>query len=174
MRFQSIADVQASLPPGIKVHWVKGQMHFTVRSSRKGKKVSLGTYLSPELAKRALANFKAGLPLELTQEELAQIADEQAAREAERERNRQERGMPSQLTSKEEMFRILHNHVPPHELNSSKPYFWTSPGGKTVMIPKEVVAEYFSNLAEGMFEEGDIQFMEAEEEPIDKDIWKDL
>lgn len=170
MKFKSMADIQAALPLGIKVHWVKGQLHYTVRSSKKGRKVSLGTYLSPELAMRALANFKAGLPIELTQAEITQISNEQAAREAEKQRNQIERGIAQ--VSKQDMFFILHNEVPPHEIDSSKPYQHLTNDGKLIIIPKAIVAEYILALAEGAFTESEFEYLESpEDKPKDEAIW---
>lgn len=172
MKFSTMKDLQDALPKGIKVVWVRGQLHYIVRSSKNGKKVSLGTYLCPDLAKQALAKFKAGLPLALSSEELQAIADEQAAREAAKQRNALERA--SSVLTKTDYFKILYQESKSQHIDSTKPYYHFTEDGKQLIIPAKIVAEFIAAWANNELDD-DIEYIDDPDIPeaIDKDLWKE-
>jgi hypothetical protein len=151
---KTLQELQASLPPGIKVSIGRNEIHYIVRSSRKGKKVSLGTFTCPILAMKALAAFKANLPFELTQEDMKRIIATEQEKEIEIERRKLE--SVKLVMSKHDMFKILYDNVPAHEIDASKPYNYVTPEGNTIIIPKIILSEYLDKLVSGEFEEEDI------------------
>lgn len=58
MTLDEIQALQLRLPAGIKIVLNKGTIHYMVRSSRHGKKFSLGTFLELDDAINALVKFK--------------------------------------------------------------------------------------------------------------------
>ena len=172
MKFSTMQELQEALPKGIKVVWVRGQLHYVVRSSKNGQKISLGTYLCPDLAKQALAKFKAGIPIALTPEDLKAIADEQSSREALKQRNALERAS-SQLTQAD-YFKILYQEAKSQHIDSTKPYYHFTEDGKQIIIPQRVVADFINAWANNELDD-DIEYIEDAETPeaIDKDLWKE-
>lgn len=78
-------SLNATLPPGIRAVFVSGRVHYVVRSSKRGKKQSLGTFLDLEVAKAALVQYKLGGMVTLTAEQQQTIADKAAAQLAAQE-----------------------------------------------------------------------------------------
>jgi hypothetical protein len=85
---QELDALNAKLPRGIKAAYVKNKIHYAVRSSIRGKKVSLGTFLSLEAAIKALTQFKLKVSMEINPElvadEVTNLLTQQAIKESEK------------------------------------------------------------------------------------------
>lgn len=122
-----IATLQASLPAGIKVVVTSAGMHFNVRASRKGKRVSLGTFITATDAINALQKFKFG-EFEDIKAEIASI--KQVA-----------------LDDKSEYYLELLQSVPPHELvDASKDFSYKQEDGSVVIIPAMYVSMHLTKM----------------------------
>jgi hypothetical protein len=124
-----LAQLQASLPAGIKVTVIRGGIHYTVRSSRKGKKVSLGTYVNYEDAVEALKQFKFGVYKDSIQEvqNIRTVAK----------------------LGNYEYYKDLLDQIGVHMLESHKEYIHITEDGKEITIPAPVVTMYINEIYYG-------------------------
>ena len=144
MNITSLEALQESMPRGIKVTWANGKIRYTVRSSKNGRKVSLGTFICQKLAIETLTRFKMGVPIKLTQEEMQQIVSEETDKEVRRMWAAEEK--EKSKAPKEVMLAILAKLPATSLLDSKKPYYHMEDDGRVIMIPVAVVEEFFTNL----------------------------
>lgn len=118
----NITDIQSKLPPGVRIVFNNGHIAYSVRTSRQGKKYSLGTFSDPVKAIDALQRFKYGLFVDASAEALSLKA-----------------------SSKEEHYqkcKLLLDDVPMHTLDSSKPCMYLADDGTVINIAADIVARY--------------------------------
>ena len=79
----NLTELNNKLPSGIRAVLVRNKLHYVVRTSHLGKKHSLGTFLSLDLAIAKLAEFKIKKMTTITDDEIELVADDITAAIAE-------------------------------------------------------------------------------------------
>lgn len=120
MTTEELINLQARLPAGIKLSIIRGNIHYTVRSSRQGKKFSLGTYTDLEDAIQALLKFKQS-------NEVAKI-----------ERKPEPKTSEISFEHAQEIF----DEIGVHMLESDKAYIHVTPDGEIIRISSKHVNRY--------------------------------
>ena len=119
MTLDEIKKLQMRLPAGIKINLVHGDIRYSVRTSRNGKKYSLGTFLTIDDAVDALYAFK------------TKLMDEPVTSNSQ---------SPSKITF--EQAQEIFDEIGVHNLESNKSYKHMTDDGEIIMIPAKYVDMY--------------------------------
>jgi hypothetical protein len=142
-----LADFNAKLPAGIVAEISRGSLRYVVRTSFKGKKVSLGTFLDFDAALRAVVEYKiAGMTLADHSAMVRQMLAEYAAAEKESyELDKQAILSAAASLPTSDMYELL-DTLPPHELQTDTPTKVTKEDGSVVTIAPHVVSMYLKRM----------------------------
>jgi hypothetical protein len=120
MNGADLFKLQARLPAGVKITLVKGAIHYAVRTSRHGRKYSLGTFSDLDAALEALIRFKT----KLMDEELTDDSTTAAS------------------VLEFEQARDMLDTVGVHNLNAHRSYKHMTEDGNIIVIPAKFVDMY--------------------------------
>jgi hypothetical protein len=121
----SLTDLQARLPAGIKITLVKNKVHYSVRTSRNGKKYSLGTYVELEDAIQALIAFKNVNASNACTDRIVALPLAQP--------------LPIDMQNLLDLIGV-------HNLESNKPYRHITEDGEIIDIPAHIVTMYINSI----------------------------
>ncbi len=147
----SIEEINSKLPAGIKAVLVGGSIHYVVRTSHKGKKVSLGTFTDGNVAIAKLAEFKLKKYATIQPDELSSLSNEvesAIAQKIAREQAQVAARQASLLTGDDalSMLRAAVEESGPHILGSGAQAVTISNDlGKTI-IPADIVAIIYQEI----------------------------
>ncbi len=142
-----LAEFNSKLPAGIVAEISRGTLRYVVRTSFKGKKVSLGTFLDFDAALRAVVEYKiAGMTLADHSTMVSKMLAEYAAAEKDAyELEKQAILEAAAVLPTSEMYELLDN-LPPHELQTDTPTKITKEDGSVVSIAPHVVSMYLKKM----------------------------
>jgi hypothetical protein len=133
----SLTDLQARLPAGIKITLVKNKVHYSVRTSRNGKKYSLGTYVELEDAIQALIAFKNVNASNACNDRIVALPQTMIGT--------QPQAQPLEQTLPIDMQNLL-DLIGVHNLESNKPYRHITEDGEIIDIPAHIVTMYINSI----------------------------
>ena len=139
----NLTELNNKLPPGIRAVLVRNKLHYVVRTSHQGKKHSLGTFLSLDLAISKLAEFKIKKMTTITEDEIDLVADDITASIAEQSLSA---AAPKIATPEDEQRSILQQAVDEqgsHILGSGNKPVRVTLHGKIHTISASIVAEAY-------------------------------
>ena len=145
---QSIEDLNKQLPKGIKATLVNNEMHFVVRTSFKGKKYSLGTFLSLDAAIRALAEFKIKQTYAVAAKDIADIVSSTLAEQQVKIKSKiKDTQKQTPLATDVDLLREYIDMNGPHLLGSgNEAIHITLEDGTIKHVNKEVVAIIYTEI----------------------------
>ena len=139
----NLTELNNKLPPGIRAVLVRNKLHYVVRTSHRGKKHSLGTFLSLDLAIAKLAEFKIKKMTTITDDEIELVADDITAAIAEQALST---AAPKISTPEDEQRAILQQALDDqgqHILGSGNKHVRVALNGKIHIISASIVAEAY-------------------------------
>lgn len=136
------------LPAGIRAVVVRGVIHYVVRSSYKGVKTSIGTFLSLDVAIQKLAEYKIKKMTSLLPADLDSVADQVTAYEAEQQASKPIANMPTSMPADEaaELLQTAIDEQGPHILLGGNKPIKITLDDKTHIISAEIVAEAYQKI----------------------------
>ena len=139
----NLTELNKKLPAGIRAVLVRNKLHYVVRTSHKGVKHSLGTFLSLDVAIAKLAEFKIKKMTTITDDEIGLVADDITAAIAE---SSLLTAPPKIVTPDDEQRAILQQALDeqgPHILGSGNKHVRVALNGKIHIISASIVAEAY-------------------------------
>lgn len=144
----SLAELNKQIPKGIKAVSVNNTIHYVVRTSIKGKKYSLGTFLSLDVAIKALVQFKVTKTYTIAANEIADIVSSTVAeQQVEKENKITEALKQTPLSESVDMLREHIDMYGSHLLGGGNEAINISMEDGTIKhIPKEAVAILYTEI----------------------------
>lgn len=136
----NLVQLNAKLPAGVKAVFVNNAIHYVVRTTFKGRRYSLGTFLSAEAAIETLVKFKVNKMIELkdsdTVDEATHIIASQVA------------GRPTMIETPEakQYLQTAIEQEGPHIIGDGTKPVKLKLNGKSIMIAASIVAEAYEDL----------------------------
>lgn len=143
-----LANLNKLLPPGVKAIDVNGKIRFTVRTSVKGKRESLGTFLDQKAAIKALYEYKIKKSYSVAAEEIADEVTSIVTNKQEKLKDAiKQEEMKTPLAESVELLRNYIDMNGPHLLNDGNSAMNIPMDDGTIKhVSKEVVAIIYNEV----------------------------